>query len=254
MEKSTPIGLIAGVLLIFGAIILGEGWATFFSFPSFLLVAGGTAAALLVNFPLADLRQVPSGIMGLFTFSPPNLPRYIDQFVDLSRTARRDGLLALDRRLSEVDDPLMRFGIEMAVDGIDEREIAGMIGLRVRENLKRKQFLAKFFTSAGTYAPAFGMVGTLIGLIQMLQNLSDPTQIGSGMSVALITTFYGALSANLVFLPTAAKVRSQMAEQTQLHDVIRTGILAIVRGDSPTMLERRLQTFVQDGASYAKAA
>lgn len=248
MEKSTPIGIVAGSLLIVVVILLGEGWLTFLDIGSMILVGGGTAAALLVTYDFAELKNVPGGIKDFFTFKPPDLAKYVADFSDFARTARREGLLALDRKIAEVDDPFMRYGLEMAVDGIDENEIEDLLKSRVVSEQREQTFLSRFFTTAGTYAPAFGMVGTLIGLIQMLQNLTDPSQIGHGMAVALITTFYGALAANLIFLPFATKMKAQAVKVMQVRELVRTGIMSIVRGESPSMIEKRLSVYLKTDA------
>jgi len=118
-------------------------------------------------------------------------------------------VLALDRRLDEVDNELLRFGLELAVDGMDETEIHEMLNQRIAERRKQRELTPGILSTAGTYSPAFGMVGTLIGLLRMLQNLDDPTQIGTGMATALVTTFYGALLGNLVFLPLSDRAKAQ---------------------------------------------
>ena len=240
MEKSTPLGLIAGCGLIFGAIFLGSGWLTFFDPASLVLVVGGTAAALVVNYSLDDLGKVPDGVKGIFSFAPPPPNHYIDLLADLAGTARREGLLALDRQLDDLDDEMMQYGLEMTIDGIEAEEIAEMLDQRIAEEMQQRELMPRFFMTAGTYAPAFGMVGTLIGLIQMLQNLNDPTQIGAGMATALVTTFYGAFLANLVFLPMGNKARAQARHNAKLRFIVREGILSIARGDSPRMIEQRL--------------
>ncbi len=254
MKKSTPIGLLTGLGLIFGAIFLGTGWQTFFDPASLLLVIGGTAAALVVTYSFGDLKQMPAGVKGLFGFEPPAFRERVEQFSDLSRTARRDGLLALDRQLSTIDDPFVRFGLELAVDGTEEEEIAGLLNRRLSEDAKRSALVPGFFNNAGMYAPAFGMIGTLIGLIQMLQNLSDPAQIGAGMATAMITTFYGALLANLVFLPLATKAKTQAALALKDKEIIRVGILSIVRGDSPRLIERHLRLYLNPDAAEPDAS
>ncbi|MFW5973240.1 MAG: motility protein A [Bacteroidota bacterium] len=251
MEKSTPIGIVTGLLLVFGVIFLGEGWQTFFDIGSMILVVGGTIAALLVSYNLAQMKTVPAGIKSFFSFEPPNLGKYVTDFAEFARIARREGLLALDRRIGETDDEFMRYGLEMAIDGIDENEIDDLLKARMASENRDRSFMARFFTTAGTYAPAFGMVGTLIGLIQMLQNLTDPSQIGKGMAVALITTFYGALLANLLFLPFAGKMKMQATEVMLARELVRTGIIPIVRGESPSMIEKRLSVFVKDGKTDA---
>lgn len=246
MEKSTLIGLGSGMVLIYGAIFMGEGWMMFFDPVSAILVMGGTSAALLVNFTFDELKNVFTGIKDFFAFRSPELFEYLEMFSEFSRVARREGLLALDRRLDGNADEFVRFGLEMAVDGIEEAEIDDMMKMRIGEEAKKRGMLAKFFNNSGLYAPAFGMIGTLIGLIQMMQNLDDPSQIGAGMAVALITTFYGALLANLVFLPISAKVKGQTEQIMKARQMVRTGVLAIVRGESPSMIEKRLQSYLDD--------
>lgn len=246
MEKSTLLGIASGLVLIYGAIFLGEGWEMFFDPAAAVLVMGGTSAALLVNFSFDDLKQIPAGIKGFISFRAPELFDYIELFSEFSRVARREGLLALDRRLDDDTDEFVKFGLEMAVDGIEEAEIDSMMRMRMSEEIKKRGGLSKFFSNAGIYAPAFGMIGTLIGLIQMMQNLDDPSQIGAGMAVALITTFYGALLANLIFLPAAGKIKGQTEDILKARQMVRTGVLAIIRGESPSMIEKRLQSYLDD--------
>lgn len=246
MTKSTTVGLILGVGLIYGAIFLGSGWMKFFEPASLLLVFGGTGAALVVNFSFAELKTIPEGVKNIFQFSRPSIRRHIDQLRNLARTARREGVLALDRRLDDLDNDLLRFGLEMAVDGMEEDEIAELLDQRIAEKARDRNLVPDFFTKAGTYAPAFGMIGTLIGLIQMLQNLEDPTQIGAGMATAMVTTFYGAILANLVFLPLGKKAKSQNQQRAKVQHVVREGVLAIARGASPRMIEQRLGFLVKE--------
>lgn len=252
MEKSTPIGLIAGLVMIYGAVFMGTGWQLFFDAASLILVLGGTVSALLVGFSLDEVKQIPREVKAFFFFKPPDLYGYVQQFTEFSRAARREGLLVLDRRLNEVEDEFMRFGLEMAVDGIEEDALDRLMMQRLKEEVKQRRLVAKFFTSAGAYAPAFGMLGTLIGLIQMMQNLTDPSQIGAGMAVALITTFYGALFANLIFLPMANKMKAQVGVVLKAREMIRTGVLSIVQGDGPSMIEKRLRLYLGDDAADAE--
>lgn len=249
MEKSTLIGLGTGLALIYGAIFMGEGWMMFFDPASAILVLGGTSAALLVSFTFEELKTIPGGVKEFLRFKAPELAGYLDTFTEFSRVARREGLLALDRLLDDSGDEFMRFGLEMAVDGIEEAEIDDLMKIRIVEESKNRGLLARFFSNSALYAPAFGMIGTLIGLIQMMHNLDDPSQIGKGMAVALITTFYGALLANLVFLPTAAKIKMQTSELMKARQMVRTGVLAIVRGENPSMVEKRLQTYLGNDAA-----
>jgi len=254
MEKSTPIGIGAGLVLIYGAIFLGDGWHMFFDVNALIIVLGGTTAAILVGFSLDELQDIIPGVKRFFNYQAPDLRAYVEEFSELSRTARRDGLLALDRRIDEVDDALMASGLEMAVDGLDLDEMEELMDQQIKAELKPHQQLYKFFSNAGNFAPAFGMIGTLIGLIQMLQNLEDPSAIGPAMAVAMITTFYGVLLANLLFLPIAVKLKSQMQELLQSRMLVRTGIMGIVQGDAPSMIEKRLILFLKDADNEGGSA
>lgn len=246
MEKAIPAGLGLGFILIWGSIFMGGDYGVFFDVASIALVIGGTTAGLIVSHSFPELKEVGAGTKGFLFFKEPKNGELIEQFVDLATTARREGLLALDRRVRDIQDPLIRMGLEMAVDGIDIEEISDMMRVRIGTMIKKLQLLPKFFNTAATLCPAFGMIGTLIGLIQMMQNLTDPSAIGAGMAVAMITTFYGAFFANLVFLPFANKAKSQTAMVQQSKELILAGVQGIVRGDSPTVLEQRLLLYLNE--------
>ncbi len=243
MDKSTPIGIGVGLALVFIPIFLGTGAGAFFDIPSILMVLGGTIAALLVNYTVDDLKKMVAGIKGFFGFQPPELTQYVRSFTEMARLARREGLLALDKQLEQVEDDLTRFGLEMAVDGTDPKEIDAFMEQRINDALKEHKLLAKMLNSAGTFAPSFGMIGTLVGLIQMMQNLTDPAAIGAGMAIAMITTFYGALFANLFFLPMASKMGERVKLVEASGEIVRIGIIAIVRGDNPSVVEKRLSMY-----------
>jgi len=249
MRKSSAIGLLAGLALILGAILLGSGWTKFLDPASLLVVLGGTGAALAVSRSFSDLRTVSVQVQEIFTFRRPSLQRHVDRLTNFGRIARREGVLALDRRLNDVDNDLLRFGLELTVDGMESAEVREMMNQRIAEQREQRQLAPEVLTTAGTYAPAFGMIGTLIGLIQMLQNLQDPTQIGAGMATALVTTFYGAVTANLVFLPLSNRARAQNQTRRKVEYIVREGTLAIARGESPRMIEQRLTHLVHDDSA-----
>lgn len=252
MEKGTAIGIGLGMVLIWGSIFMGSGWQTFFDIPSIVIVLGGTISVLFVNFSMEEVLALPKVMKSFMSYQAPNFKEYVELFTQLARTARREGLLALDRELNNIDEEFIRSGLEMAVDGMEETEIADMLNTRIAEENRTGQLGAKLMTSAGTYAPAFGMIGTLIGLIQMLQNLSDPSQIGAGMAVALITTFYGAFFANLIFLPIGAKIRAQADEILRARQMMKNGILMIVRGESPSIVEKKLRVLLPEDQQEAE--
>lgn len=210
-------------------------------------------SAVAVSRSFDELRAVSNGIQGIFTFKPPDLQRYVDQLSNFGRIARREGVLALDQRLDEVDNDLLRFGLELTVDGMEAEEIRDLLNQRIAERRKRRKLTPKVLTLAGTYSPAFGMVGTLIGLIQMLQSLDDPSQIGAGMATALVTTFYGAVLANLVFLPLSNRANAQNQTRNKVEYIVREGSLSIAAGESPRMIEQRLTHLIHDETPVEEA-
>ena len=254
MEKSTPIGLAGGLVLVFGAIMLGDGWTTFFDPVSLIIVWGGTAAGLLVTFTLDEVKRVVPLVKDLFGFQAPDYAALAEQLTDFARTARRDGPLALDARVGEAEDPVLRSALEMAVDGVGPGPAQAALQTQSAEAASGPLLLVKLLNKAGMYAPAFGMVGTLIGLIQMLQNLDDPSAIGPAMAVAMITTFWGALLANLIFLPMAGKVQGQAQARAKAHEMIRVGAAGILEGESPGALGQRLRLYTGAPAPAAEAA
>ena len=244
MEKSTPIGLVAGFVLIFGTILVGDGAATFFDPKSLAIVWGGTVAGLFVTFTIAEMKALPGGLKGLVGFQLPDYEALSAQLVEFARIARRDGPLALDSKREEVEDPVLKEALAMAVDGAPPAQADAVLKATMAESTAPQRLMVSILNKAGTYAPAFGMVGTLIGLIQMLQNLNDPAAIGPAMAVAMITTFWGALLANLVFLPMAGKAKAQVQARAKAHQMIQVAALAILKGDSPGALGQRLQLYV----------
>ncbi|MGB3544477.1 motility protein A [Rubrivirga sp.] len=244
MEKSTPIGLVAGFVLIFGTIFIGDGAMTFFDPKSLAIVWGGTVAGLLVTFTVDEVKGSIAMLKDFFKFEAPDYPALASQIGDLARTARRDGPLALDQRLHEAEDPALRSALEMVVDGASPERAEESLDTQSMEMTRPMVLLVKLLNKAGMYAPAFGMVGTLIGLIQMLQNLSDPSAIGPAMAVAMITTFWGALLANLIFLPMAGKVQGQVQAMMKAHDMVRVGALGILTGEAPNVIDQQLRLYV----------
>jgi chemotaxis protein MotA len=194
-----------------------------------------------------EMKALAPAFKEFLGFQPPDLPAHVTEVAELARLARREGLLALDGRLSQTENPHLRLGLEMMVDGVDADEIKEVMQAKLDESLGSTRLLARVCDTAGLYAPAFGMIGTLIGLIQMLQNLNDPSAIGPAMAVAMITTFYGAFVANLIFLPLANKAKKQRAMRAQEGQLLLTGVLGLARGDSPAFLEKRLRASLSGG-------
>lgn len=246
MDKTTIGGLVIGSGLLLMAIALAPGasFAAFIDYPSAMVVIGGATAACCIAFPLRSLLQFPKVLKKLFLPKQPDVAPVIDQLVEFAEIARRDGILALESKTDEIDDPFMQLGLQMAIDGTDAELMERILRSEMEAVAQRHKTGKSLMDSMGRYGPAFGMIGTLMGLIIMLGNMSDPDAIGPGMAVALITTLYGALMSNLFFLPFADKLAFYSKRELEVREVVVRGILSIQMGDNPRAVEQRLKTIL----------
>lgn len=245
MDLATILGIVIGMGLVIYTILSGGADASIFiHIPSLAVVVGGSIAATLVHTPLADLISTMGVVGNAFKVEEAKEPEIIEQFVDLAKKARREGILAIDRELGNIENDFMRAGLEMAVDGSEPETIRIVLETELQYLIERHKRGKQIFSSLGMYSPSFGMIGTLIGLIAMLQSLDDPSNIGAGMSVALITTFYGSLFANLFFLPIAGKLSNRSEEEIVRKEMIIEGVLAIQFGEHPKNIHRKLLNFI----------
>jgi chemotaxis protein MotA len=244
MDIATILGLLAGCSCIAFAILSGGGAGLFFNIPSLLITVGGMVSATLIHFSLGTVLKIFALARKTVLNQLPTEHELVQRMVDYAAINRRDGALALEEQLREVRDPFLTKGVQMLIDGQEEPVIEKQLGLEIQYLQERHDEGKKVLEFMGASAPAFGMIGTLIGLIQMLRNLQDPSGIGIGMATALITTFYGALLANLVFLPLAGKLALRSKKETLQKEMLVEGLLAIVRGEGPTAVRERMQAFV----------
>lgn len=244
MDLATLVGIVTGVFLIVVSIMMGGDLVAFYDAPSVMIVLGGTIAATLVKYPLKDVLGVMSIVKNAFKSKSNIQSEIVTQFVDLAKITRKDGILAVDRELSKIKDPFMRDGLMMAVDGNEPDTIRNIMETELGYLQGRHRKGQAIFSAMGEFAPAFGMLGTLIGLINMLRTLDDPSSIGAGMAVALVTTFYGSVLANLVFLPLSGKLKNKSEEEVTEKELIIEGVLAIQQGEHPRNINRRLLNFV----------
>lgn len=245
----TPIGLTLGFIVIgFGILSSGgiTGFQAFFDVASIFIVVGGVVTALLVNFNKDQLKNVRKVMAEAFNKDERNTAELIALFERLSERSRREGLLALENELEEIDDPYIKKGILLAIDGIEPEIINDILNAEIDAMEERHTSGRAIIEKAGEYAPAWGMVGTLIGLILMLQNLDDPATLGPSMAVALITTLYGSLLANLVFIPMAGKLETKTDEEIFHKQVIIEGVLGVQSGQNPRILKEKLTAFLSN--------
>jgi chemotaxis protein MotA len=244
VDIATIVGLAVAFGLIVWSILLGGSLSGFIDMPSVAVVVGGTMGALLINYPLPRIIGLAGIFKKAFFFTLDDPDEVIGKMVRYAERARREGMLALEEDSENETDDFLRKGLRLAVDGTDPQLLEKILQTDVEQIENRHSEGAKILNAGGTYAPAFGMIGTLIGLVNMLSNLSDPTQIGAGMATALITTFYGAVLANAMFLPMSGKLESRSKEEMMIKGMVIDGIMAIQSGDSPRIVEEKLKSFL----------
>lgn len=252
MKKSdflTPFGLFFGAFMILIAIYSNGNITDVLSFldlSSFFIVFGGVMAALFISFPLKDLKLFFKVVKQSFSYKQYDLNELIQIFIRLSEKARREGLLALEAEVENVDDPFIRKGILLAVDGLEPDVINDIMSAEISAMEDRHHKGRKILERAGEYSPAWGMVGTLIGLILMLKDLNDPESLGPNMAIALITTLYGVILANLIFLPMSSKLALKTEREVFYKQVIIEGVIGVQSGQNPRLLEEKLRAFLSD--------
>lgn len=244
MDKGTVIGIVAGLGLVIVSMLMGGSVMAFFDIPSLLIVLGGTFAATLVNFPMGDVIGVMKVTQKVMKEELMPSSKYIDQIVDISKKARTNGLLAIEEDLNNVDEDFMRVTLQHVVNGTENEDLSKLMDAELAIMTQRHKIGQRMYLAMGTYAPAFGMIGTLIGLIQMLQHLDDPASVGPGMAMAMITTFYGALFANLFFLPMAGKLKQRSEQEIQFKEMLLMGVMAIQAEESPRVIQSKLVTYL----------
>lgn len=244
MDITTILGIGLAFALVFVPIILAGDIASFIDVPSILITIGGALSTIVTSYPMNELMGGIGVIKKAFLSKPVEYGKTIDTLVDLGEKARREGLLALERELGRMDDEFLKKAIQLAVDGNEVQVIENVMGIEI-ENIEERHKVGKsMFELFATMGPGFGMIGTLIGLIQMLKALDDPSNIGAGMAVALITTFYGSMMANAVGTPMANKLDRRSKLEVLEKNLILTGILSIQSGDNPRVLRDKLETFI----------
>ncbi len=244
MDLATIVGIVSAFALVLIAMASGGGLRMFLDWPSVLIVFGGTLGVTLINYTMAEVVGLVAVTRRVFFHRLEPMPQIISQFMELSIKARREGILALEAEIKEIKDPFTFKGLQLAIDGVTPEGIQDILQTDIDHQAERHRLGAEMFTTMGTFAPALGMIGTLIGLVQMLRSMDDPAQIGPAMAVAIITTFYGAALANLLFLPMSGKLKNRSSREVTLREMVMHGILGIARGDNPRVIEQRLLCYM----------
>jgi chemotaxis protein MotA len=246
MDLATILGVVLGFVVIFGTIAYEShgGMAIFFNIPALAIVFGGMTCATMIHFSMGQFFGIFSVIKKtlLHKSIPPH--ELIQMMVSYAAINRRDGALALEQEIGKMKNPFLVKGIQMLIDGQDEEAIHELMDLEIQYLEERHAVGKKILDFMGASCPSFAMVGTLIGLISMLSSMESPDEIGAGMAVALVCTFYGALMANLVFLPLGGKLGQYSKVEKISMEMVVAGVCAIAKGESPTGVREKMQVFI----------
>ncbi len=257
MDKAT----VWGLLLAFGGILAGlllEGGSVkqVMQPTAALIVFGGTLGAVLLQFPMAVVLRALRRLRWVF-FTPKSTPDLaIAQLLQYAQKARREGIVSLDADLRQIEDPFLKKALMLAVDGTEPQDLRKMMELELDNRAEREEQVPQVFESAGGFAPTIGILGAVLGLIQVMQHLNKIEEVGKGIAVAFVATIYGVGSANLIYLPAAGKLRTRIREDHILREMTIEGVTSILEGMNPRILETKLQGFLGDASvdGAAKAA
>ena len=245
MDVLTVLGFILAIIAIaFGSVLKGAGLEALVSGAAFMIVVVGTLAAILVHTPISAFRHAIRMIAWIV--QPPKFDgvQIIAKLLEWSSTARKQGLLGLESAMNGERDPFLRKGLQLVVDGTEPEQIRSIMEVELSSRERTDYAGAKVFESMGVYSPTLGIIGAVLGLMAVMQNLADPSKLGAGIATAFTATVYGIGMANLIFLPSAAKLKSIVAHQCQIREMIIEGLAAIAQGDNPRSIDARLQGFL----------
>ncbi len=245
MDIASLIGLIMGFLmLVYGIISNHADIMTYLNFPSAIITFGGALFATMLSYSMQDFLNSMKGIKLIFKTSSMNTSEMIKSIIDLSNVARKEGLLSLEEAAADLDEPFLKKGILLIVDGTDPDLVRGIMETELVSIEARHKTVISFWEALASMGPAWGMIGTLVGLVNMLNNMSDPSRIGGDMAVALITTLYSSVLANWLCTPVAGKLKAQNAQEMQLKEIMVEGLLSIQAGENPRVIEEKLKSFL----------
>ncbi|MCJ7840823.1 flagellar motor stator protein MotA [Lederbergia sp. NSJ-179] len=246
MDKTTFFGLILGIVAVgVGMVLKGVGFAALLNPAAILIIVVGTAASVIIAFPTSEIKRVPKLFGIIFkqntTYQPKEM---IMKFSELAQLARKEGLLALETRIEEIDDPFMRSGLNLAVDGQSADYIRDVLNEEINAMEERHEAGADIFSQAGTYAPTLGVLGAVIGLIAALGNMDNTEELGKAISAAFIATMLGIFTGYVLWHPFANKLKRKSQEEVRLKEMMVEGILSILEGEAPRIIEQKLSSYL----------
>lgn len=248
VDIASLVGIVLCIVLVIFSIITGDAGVSaifdFLDYKSALITFGGAFSCVLMSYSLQDYIAGLKSISLIFKVPQINTPDVIRKIIELSNVARKEGLLSLEEASAELDDPFLRKGVLLIVDGTDPELVRAIMDTELTSVDSRHRKKIAFWEDLGAMGPAWGMIGTLIGLINMLQQMNDPSSIGPSMAIALITTLYGSMLANWICIPTAAKLKGNNEEEIVVKEIMIEGLLSIQAGENPRVIEEKLKSFL----------
>jgi chemotaxis protein MotA len=248
MDVATISGVIIGLGMIILAILMKEGMkgvGNFINLEAIMIVIGGTAAALLVHFPLSRVIGIFKVLRKILTAKEEDTSLIITTLVEFAQRARREGFLSLENDVKNIENDFLKRSVQLVVDGQDRDFIKTMLETELGFIRERHKVGQEIFTALGTYCPALGIIGTILGMILMLRTLDDPSKVGGAMAVALVTAFYGLSGGYLLFYPMAGKLKRRSEEELLVKEIIIRGVLLLQAGASPRIIESNLQAYLE---------
>lgn len=247
MDFMAILGLVGGLgLILLGQAMEGGNIGQLLQVTAALIVFGGTFGATVASFPPAQLKDGMSLLKDVYFGPKVDFEAVIAEIIQFATKARKEGVISLEKEARNASDSILRLGLEAVSDGADPVLVKGMMETQLAQLEDKIEGGAKVWESAGAYSPTFGIIGAVMGLIQVMQNLSDPSKLGAGIAVAFVATVYGLFAANLVFLPYSTKIKFKYKNVFKVKELIIEGVLSIQAGESPALIERKLKTFILD--------
>ncbi|MGE5370787.1 MAG: flagellar motor protein [Solirubrobacterales bacterium] len=255
MDLSTIIGLIFGFGMMIGAFVMeGGNFTSLLVLTAGMIVFGGTIGAVVISFTMEELKTLPSFFKMIFTETHIDFLGTVEQLVETADKARREGLLSLESALAEMDNQFLRRGLQLVIDGTDPELTRSMLEMEIGAAEARLKVGVEIFAAAGGYSPTMGIIGTVMGLVHVLGNLSDPSNLGPAIAVAFVATLYGVSFANLCWLPFSNKIKVKSMRDAAIMEMILEGILSIQAGENPRVIKEKLMTFVPEDAKVAQTS
>ncbi len=254
MDFAAIIGTFMGfAFIIAGMILEGGNVGQILQITAAFIVLGGTAGAVFLSFPISDFKIAFSLLKTVYFNEVPDMNKLIAEIVQYSQKARKEGVIVLEKEAKNASDKLLALGLEAVADGADPSLVREMLENQIARLEEKVQTGAKVFESAGGYAPTLGIIGAVMGLIQVMQNLSDPSKLGAGIAVAFVATIYGLFLANLITIPFSTRIKQKYQKIFVAKEIIVSGVLSIQAGESPALIERKLETYLLEVKKEAKS-